>query len=451
MNDKKKCAFKEHKEIDATIYCQECKIYMCIKCGNYHTGLFESHQQKNLDKNTIDIFNGLCKEKNHNINLKYFCKNHNQLCCAACIAKINDKGDGQHKDCEVCVIEKIKDEKKNKLKENIKCLEDLSNKYQESINELKNIIQKINDGKEALKAQIQKIFTKIRTTLNDREDELLLEVDKTYNDVYFNEDIDIIKESEKLPNKIKTVFEKGKIIEKDWDEKNTLNSLINDCINIENSIKSINIINEVIKKCKSDNSEIKFNPNNENEIKDYLESIRTFGKLFYSNNNYFHFKKCPNNIEEHRKYRITGEKENILTKTGSESWMGTICEGELEKSKVHKWKIKILKTKRKSIMVGVATIDFDINSSYYNNGWYFNIYAFNLYSGPPHNYSGKKTNLSQFKDDIVVVMDMNKGTLKFVIDNNDNDESYTDIPLDKPITPSILLSDKDDSVEITKI
>ena len=102
-------------------------------------------------------------------------------------------------------------------------------------------------------------------------------------------------------------------------------------------------------------------------------------------------------------------------------------------------------------MVGVAPIDFDINSSYHNTcGWYFYLYSSNLYSGPPHNYSGKKTNLSKVKDEIIVIMNMNKRTLKFIINNEDKGESYTDIPIDKPLFPAILLYDNNDSVEITE-
>ena len=30
MDDqKKKCSYQEHKEINAIYYCQECKVYMC--------------------------------------------------------------------------------------------------------------------------------------------------------------------------------------------------------------------------------------------------------------------------------------------------------------------------------------------------------------------------------------------------------------------------------------
>ena len=43
-------------------------------------------------------------------------------------------------------------------------------------------------------------------------------------------------------------------------------------------------------------------------------------------------------------------------------WIGCICDNELEKSKENIWKIKILKSIYNFIMVGVAPIDFDINS-----------------------------------------------------------------------------------------
>ena len=69
-------------------------------------------------------------------------------------------------------------------------------------------------------------------------------------------------------------------------------------------------------------------------------------------------------------------------------------------------------------MIGIAPIDFDINSSMYDKcGWYFYLYGDCLYSGPPHNYvgeylkikkedesksssdSGKKKKRKKFKDE----------------------------------------------------
>ena len=141
-NQKKKCSLIEHNENDAICYCQECKIYMCNKCENLHSTLFKNHHSYKLDKDILEIFTGFCTEENHNNELKYFCKTHNKLCCGCCIAKIKGEGDGQHSDCNICLIKDIKEEKRNKLNENIKLLEDLSITLEKTINDLKIIFEK---------------------------------------------------------------------------------------------------------------------------------------------------------------------------------------------------------------------------------------------------------------------------------------------------------------------
>ena len=272
----RKCSSKQHEEIDSIAYCEKCEIYMCNKCENLHSNLFANHHSFIIEKNNEEKFTGLCKEKNHNYELQFFCKTHNQLCCAICLCKIKKDEIGKHKDCDVCNIEDIKDEKKKKLEENIKCLEELSKNLEESIKKLKPIFEKINQQKEDLKLKIQKVFTNIRNELNNREDELLLEVDKKFEDNYFKEEL--IKESEKLPNKIKISLEKGKNIDKEYD-KTKLNLLINDCINIENNIKDINSINESIKKC-NDLIDINFFLNlEEEEINQFISNLKKLGNL----------------------------------------------------------------------------------------------------------------------------------------------------------------------------
>ena len=116
----KKCSLDEHKELDAKIYCQECKINMCIKCEKVHLGLLKNHHVYSLDKNIKDIFTGLCTNKKHSLELEFYCKTHNELCCAACISKIKIKGKGQHKNCKVYYITKVKDNKKMNLANNFK-------------------------------------------------------------------------------------------------------------------------------------------------------------------------------------------------------------------------------------------------------------------------------------------------------------------------------------------
>ena len=133
-NKRTKCSFKEHKGIDAIVFCQECRINMCNKCSLYHKGLLENHNLINMiNENISNVFTGFCQELNHPNKLNYFCKDHNKLCCANCITKIKEEGDGQHKDCNVCSIKNISEEKKNKLKENINYLEDLSKGFDKAI------------------------------------------------------------------------------------------------------------------------------------------------------------------------------------------------------------------------------------------------------------------------------------------------------------------------------
>jgi len=273
-----KCSLKTHKEIDAISFCQECKIYMCNKCEKYHSELFnDSHHQYKLDKDVTDVFTGLCKEKNHLNELTYFCVTHNKLCCAKCITKIKYEEDGQHSDCKICPIKDIENEKRNKLKNIIKDLEKLSINLEQSIIELKKILEENNEKKEALKVNIQKVFTKLRNSLNEREDQLLLEVDKQYNDKFYYEDI--IKKTEKLPKKVKSSLEKGKLIDEQWkNENNKINSLINDCLNIENNINEIKDINDKKEKLNSLKFEFEFQSDSK-EINELLNEIKKFGKI----------------------------------------------------------------------------------------------------------------------------------------------------------------------------
>ena len=135
-------------------------------------------------------------------------------------------------------FKKIKKRKTKILEENIKNLEDLSNKIEQTINELKIMLESIDKNKEDLKTKIKAMFTKLRNELNKREDELLLETDKLFEELILEEEI--VEKCEKLPQEIKICLEKGKKINDEWKDKDKLSSIIYDCINIENKIKYIN-------------------------------------------------------------------------------------------------------------------------------------------------------------------------------------------------------------------
>lgn len=459
---KYQCSSKDHSDFPAMSFCQKCEIYMCSNCDSIHSNLCPNHQKYDLTttpyNSSQEIFTGFCpKENHHQIKLDYYCKSHNQLCCAACIAKIKDKENGQHNDCDVCSLEEIKEEKKEELNKNIIYLENLSKKFGEKFQGLKDIYDDVYKEKEELKLYIQKIFKEIKNNINIREKQLLLEIENQFNDVFCNEDI--VKESENLPDKIKNCLNKGIDVNKKWNMKNIeLNLLINECLDIEKIINEINIINNNIKKLDINyNTRIRFKPENE-EIKIFNENIKNFGEI-YQIKNYFNytFKPYPLNVtlNEKRQYQISGENDtnNILTKTGPDGWMGTICENILDKSQIYRWKIKILKTQNKHIMVGIAPNDFDINLSDYNNcGYYFYFYNSTLYSGPPYSYYGENSFLSKLSDDtdneIVIIANLKNRTLKFIINGEDKGDSYKDIPEDKPLSPAVILYNQNDSIEI---
>ena len=261
----------------------------------------------NTDEKQKDLFSGICKEKNHKMKLEYFCKTHNELCCPCCLCTIKTGGNGKHKDCDTCTLKKIKNVKKNKIKENIKYLEKLSETIEQSINDLKNIFKIINENRDNLKLKIQKIFTLIRNELNNRENALLIEIDKKFEEIYFKEDL--IQKSEKLPKKINESIKKGKIEENDWNNKNKLSNLINTCIIIEKNTSDINCLNNSIKKCNSLNElNVKFTPE-EKEIEEFIKLIQNFGKIYCKNivkkQDYYNEE---NNVKD-KKVLIKQEKE----------------------------------------------------------------------------------------------------------------------------------------------
>ena len=274
MEDQVKCSLEDHKEINSISFCPECKIYMCNKCLKLHSELFLNHHVNKFDNEEVinEIFTGICQEKNHPYESIFFCKTHNKLCCGLCIAKLKGKDFGQHIDCEICTLEEIEKEKKEKLKENLNILEKIFNGLEESIKELKIMFEEINRNREEIKIKIVKIFKNMRKALNERKDTLLKIVDNRYNELF--SDRNFIKEAEKIPNKIKENLEKGVLILNEWKD-NKLNYLIHNCIDFEKNMKEFNKVNDKIEKFKKQNIKIYFNSN----VREVIEKIKNFGDI----------------------------------------------------------------------------------------------------------------------------------------------------------------------------
>ena len=442
-----KCSLKKHEEIDAISFCEDCNKNMCQKCHYHHLELFENHYLRLLNK-----FTGICQEENHSDNLDYFCKDHNKLCCVACISKNEGKGNGLHKDCNICKIEEIKEEKTKILNDNIKKMEDLSKQFGDLMEELKKNYEKVT--KEAAKTKIQNIFTKIKESIDGREKEVLSKFEDLMEN-HFDEIFENVKRKyEGISNTIEQSLEKSKALEEKMNNTDKINAAINECLIIEDSIKDLN--NDVSKiKDEIDiskaTSSLKFSEKEDENLNKYVENLKKLGNI-YTNINIFKFQKCPEKISENALYSVSGEKENIITKAGVDGWVGIPCQNALDKSyDKFIWTIKILKSNNNTIMVGVAPINFDINSSSYtDSGWYLYLRSSFLYSGAPHNYYNKKTKLPKVKGEIKIVMNMKSKTLRFIVDDEDKGDSYKKISINKPLVPIVFLYNKDDSVEINE-
>ena len=439
-----KCSFKKHEQIDAKVFCQECCIYMCNKCQNHHSELFDFHHIYNLDKDINDLFTGFCKEKQHNKELNYYCKNHNILCCAVCLCKIEDNGYGLHKNCEVCTLKEINEEKREKLKQNIKWLEDININVEKSMNELKLMLDNINKEKEKLIISVQEIFTKLRNEINKREDELLMEIDEKYKNIISDENME--KQNEKLPKTIKDLIEKGKLIEKDWD-KNNLNSTINDCIKIENKLIGIKNISENLKAYKeNENNKYIFNCDDE-DIKDILEMISSFEIISSDNNFKFKFKEGIN-------YTLNN-KRLIATKTsGGDSWNCTIIGNkEIPKNKISKWKIRInnfkIKNNTWNVLIGIGPKNINNELNFYNRCWTFICGNTQLSIRSANSTKYIKNNGTLNAGDIIeVIADRINGDLSFSVNNKNYGLTNIKIPNNDELYPIVLINDENQSVEI---
>ena len=187
-------------------------------------------------------------------------------------------------------------------------MEDLSNSLNKTIIDLKNILEKNEKEKENLKSNIQNIFTKLRSALNEREDELLLEVDNKFDNILSCKDF--IKEGENLPKKVNKYLEKGKFIDNQWKDDN-LKSMINDCINIEINIDYINKINRDLNYYNSKKINFKFIPEEEKQISEFIGSIKNFGNL--------------SNIEEN--WIVSDILNSLENKIKLKEWINEIKEG----------------------------------------------------------------------------------------------------------------------------
>ena len=60
MELKSKCSSKKHGNIEANVYYKDCNIFLCNKCQNFHSDLFQNHKISEINKSNFEkeIFTG---------------------------------------------------------------------------------------------------------------------------------------------------------------------------------------------------------------------------------------------------------------------------------------------------------------------------------------------------------------------------------------------------------
>ena len=171
------------------------------------------------------------------------------------------------------------------------------------------------------------------------------------------------------------------------------------------------------------------------------------------------WKKCPDNVENERRYVVDENNPTIVTKTG-DKYCTVIGSVLLPPNKTTSMCMKILKSLHNNglcFFIGVAPSDIDLNNKENHStcGWYFSCHKSVLCSGPPHNYDKKEYgpriadgHYVRTGDSVGIIMDTAKGELSFALNGMNLGVAYKGIPLDKPLVPCAILGLKDDSVEL---
>ena len=241
----------------------------------------------------------------------------------------------------------------------------------------------------------------------------------------------IIKKSEKYPNIVKNLLEKGKKLNEEWENNNeNINSKINKCINIENSVKEIKDLDENIKKYNSQKIEIKF-ITQKDDFQNIISKINEYGEI-NDNSDIFRFK-----FKEGQNYSVS---ENGLTASKTSEGTTWDCsifgDKEIPKNRISKWKIKLNEIGSCYIIIWIGPQNPNNKSCFYQDCWSFLCYDSKkvIKSSSQSDYNGHAGQLK--KGDIVeVIVDRKSWNLSFAVNDIDYGIAHSEIPKDDTLYP----------------
>lgn len=281
----------------------------------------------------------------------------------------------------------------------------------------------------------------MRCIINEREDKLNEIIEEK-----FNIKTNINEKLKSFDKKSNLLLQLGNEINKNWDENRSI-EIIQKCIDIEKMNETIINYLKIIEGKEKNFTSYYFYPNVKENFLNKLKNLGIISKLLS-------FKLCPKDLNS---YQVLGPDRNILKKIDTQ-YVGAIIDTPLEKNSITKWTFKFLNNKIPHVCFGVAPYDYDLymKGKPYYFGWSLHInsntYSPTLYSDKPHNYSGESTSLLCYNyykcDEVGLIMDTNKGDLYFILNNEKPIKCYSNIPLDKPLSPIVYFDEINESLEI---
>ena len=225
-----------------------------------------------------------------------------------------------------------------------------------------------------------------------------------------------------------------------------MNSKLNECIKIQNSVQEIGKIYENINKYNSQKIEFKFTTENNDDFYHIITKIKEFGIIISEGEKYtFKFKNGVNYIVN--KNGLVATKNSEVSNCFNCNILG---DKEIPKNRISKWKIKLNEISNPNhICIGIGPENQNNKINFYEDCWTFYCYTSQkvIRSTSPSDYNGKKVQLK--KGDIVeVIVDRISGKLSFAVNDLDYGIACSKIPKDDILYPIVLLYNKNESVEI---
>ena len=177
------------------------------------------------------------------------------------------------------------------------------------------------------------------------------------------------------------------------------------------------------------------------------------------------WRECREDVFATKKYAVAPENPRVVralysSPGGVVHGCAVVGRAALPRGKTTAWRLRVLASRANNaagMEVGVAPFDVgrDDGCAHTVYGWYLRCEDFTLWSGPPQNYRMKAFALKKtFKEhlrvggEVGIAVDLTQGTVAFEVNGKSLGVAYEGIPMNKPLVPVVVLSYKDDAIEL---